>query len=164
MSIEDYRNIAVIFGVVVALIVYITNSYYQYKQRVSDNALRYIAAHEKLFENEFLIENSQAMEDGTFKRDLNDKKAKHSFDNLLGEIEHIAILAQHGVVSKSANVYMFGWFARHLQPVLTSEERNNIYWELAVRFLDDLKREADDFYKLSKEEREKYFRKNHFFH
>ena len=164
MSIEDYRNIAVIFGVVVALIVYITNSYYQYKQRVSDNALRYITAHEKLFQNEFLIENSAAMEDGTFTRNLNDRKSKRSFDNLLGEIEHIAILAQHGVVSKSANVYMFGWFARHLQPVLTSEERNNIYWELAVRFLDELKREADDFYKLSKEDREKYFRKNHFFH
>ena len=164
MSIDDYRNIAVIGGVVVALIVYITNSYYQYKQRVSDNALRYIAIHEKLFQNEFLAENGTAMELGTFKRDSTDEKSERNFELLLGEIERLAILAKHGVVSKTANVYMFGWYARHLQPVLTPEERDNVYWELAIRFLDDLKREADEFYKLSKEDRDKYFRQNHFFH
>jgi hypothetical protein len=164
MTIDDYRNVAVIGGVLVALIVYITNSVYQYKQRVSDNALRYIEVHEKLFQNEFLAQNIRAMERGTFQRDTTNEKSEAEFGRLLGEIEHLALLTKHGVVSKSANVYMFGWFARHIQPVLTSEERNNVYWELAVKFLDDLRREADDFYKLSKEERDKYFRKNHFFH
>ena len=53
MTLDDYRNIAVIGGVVIAVIVYITNSCYQYKQRVSDNALRYINVHDKLFHNEF---------------------------------------------------------------------------------------------------------------
>jgi hypothetical protein len=164
MTLDDYRNIAVIGGVIIALIVYITNSYYQYKQRVSDNALRYIGVHEKLFNNEFLASNIRAMDLGTFKRDTTDDKSETDFNRLLGEIEHLALLAKHGVVSKSANVYMFGWFASKIQPVLTSEERNNVYWELAVQFLDDLKREADDFYKLSKDERKKYFQKNHFFH
>jgi hypothetical protein len=164
MVLDDYRNIAVIGGVVIALIVYISNSYYQYKQRISDNALRYIEVHEKLFLNEFLAKNIRAMELGTFKRDTTDVKSEADFNRLLGKIEHLALLAKHGVVSRSANVYMFGWFANKIQPVLTSEERNNVYWELAVQFLDDLKRESDDFYKLSKEDREKYFRKNHFFH
>lgn len=164
MTLDDYRNIAVIGGVIMALLVYITNSYYQYKQRVSENALRYIEVHEKLFQNEFLTSNIRAMDLGTFKRDTTDDKSETNFNRLLGEIEHLALLARHGVVSKSANVYMFGWFASKIQPVLTSEERNNVYWELAVQFLDDLKREADDFYKLSKDERKKYFQKNHFFH
>lgn len=164
MTLDEYRNLAVIGGVIIALIVYITNSYHQYKQRISDNALRYIEVHDKIFRNDFLIGNIRAMDLGTFKRDTSDDKSEASFNRLLGEIEHLALLAKHGVVSKSANVYMFGWFASQLQPVLTSEERNNAYWEVAVKFLDDLKRDADDFYKLSKEGREKYFNKNHFFH
>ncbi len=161
----DYaRNVSVIAGVVIALAVYITNSYFQYKQRISDNALRYIEAHEKLFKNEFLIKNIHAMERGTFQRDRTDPSSELNFNRLLGEVEHLALLAKHGVVSKSANVYMFGWFASHIQPVLTSEERNHVYWELAVSFLDELKRDADDFYKLTKEQRTEYFQKNHFFH
>ena len=163
-SLENCRNIAVIAGVIIALIVYITNSYYQYKQRISDNALRYIEIHEKLFANKFLADNIQAMEAGTFKRDATNQESEQTFNRLLGEIEHLALLANHGVISKTANIYMFGWFASHLQPVLTPNERNNVYWELAVQFLDELKKDADDFYKKSKEERDKYFKKNHFFH
>ena len=59
---------------------------------------------------------------------------------------------------------MFGWFAKQIQPVLTTEERNNVYWELAVEFLDELKEDAEDFYKKTKEQRQEYFEKNHFFH
>jgi hypothetical protein len=163
-TLEEYRNIAVIAGVIIALIVYITNSYYQYKQRISENALRYIEVHEKLFGNRFLADNIQAMEEGTFRRDTNNQESEKAFNRLLGQIEHLALLVNHGVISKTANIYMFGWFASHLQPVLTANERNNVYWELAVHFLDNLKKDADDFYKKSKEERDKYFKKNHFFH
>lgn len=164
MGLEDYRNVAIIIGVMVALIVYITNSYYQYKQRISENAVRYLDIHSKLFENEFLRNNIKAMEDGEFKRDTADKESEKAFNRLLGEIEHLALLSKNGVISKTANVYMFGWFALHIQPVLTSEERNNVYWELAVKFLDELRDEAEDFYKLSKLKREKYLKKRHFFH
>ena len=164
LSLEDWQYIAVIAGVVVALIVYLTNSYFQYKQRVSDNAFRYFEVHDKLFRNEFLANNIQAMEQGIFKRDITNAESEKSFNRLLGQVEHLALLAKHGIVSKTANLYMFGWFARHIQPVLTVAERNNVYWELAVKFLDELKVDADDFYKKSKEERNNYFNKNHFFH
>ena len=160
-TLQDYTNFSVIWGVIIALVVYITNSLYQYKQRISENAIRYMEVHTKLFENEFLSENIQAMEDGTFERTAEDEK---SFNRLLGEIEHLALMSKSGVVSKTANIYMFGWFARHIQPVLTAEERNNVYWELVVEFLDELKEEADDFYKKTKEQRQEYFEKNHFFH
>ena len=160
-TLQEYTNFSTIWGVIVALVVYVTNSVFQYKQRISENAIRYMEMHSKLFENEFLKKNIQAMEDGTFKRTKADEK---EFNRLLGEIEHFALLSKHNVISKTANIYMFGWFAKHLQPVITTEERNNVYWELAVEFLDKLKSEADDFYKLSKEERGKYFKKNHFFH
>ncbi len=160
-DLKDYANFSLIWGVLIALIVYITNSIFQYKQRVSANAIRYMEAHSKLFENEFLKNNIQAMENNTFKRKPEDEK---EFNRLLGEIEHLALLTKSGVVSKTANIYMFGWFAKHLQPVLTAEERNNVYWELAVEFLDELKKDAEDFYKKTKEQRNEYFKKNHFFH
>jgi len=161
VDLKDYANFSVIWGVLIALIVYITNSVYQYKQRISENAIRYMETHSKLFENEFLKNNIQAMESNTFKREPNDEK---DFNRLLGEIEHLALLTKSGVVSKTANIYMFGWFAKHLQPTLTTEERNNVYWELAVEFLDELKKDAEDFYKKTKEQRNEYFKKNHFFH
>ena len=160
-NLKDYADLSVVLGVLIALVVYITNSYFQYKQRISENAIRYMDMHSKLFENEFLKNNIQAMEDGTFVRKPEDEK---SFNRLLGEIEHLALLSKSGVVSKTANIYMFGWFARHIQPVLTPKERNNVYCELAVEFLDDLKEEAEDFYKKTKEQRKAYFEKNHFFH
>lgn len=168
-GLENARNYSVIFGVLIAIIVYVTNSYYQYKQRISDNALRYIEVHKNLFNNEFLLRNIPAMEKAekersAFVRDLNDAESEKNFNRLLGNIEDLALLSKHGVVSKSANIYMFGWFARHIQSVLTIEERNNVYWELAVKFLDELKQDADDFYNLSKDTRAKYFKKNHFFH
>jgi len=160
-NLGEYANFSVIWGVLTALIVYVTNSVFQYKQRISENAIRYVEAHSRLFENEFLKSNIQAMENGTFKRESKDEK---EFNRLLGEIEHLALLTKSGVVSKTANIYMFGWFAKHLQPVLTAKERNNVYWELAVEFLDTLKEDADDFYKKTKEQRDVYFKKNHFFH
>ena len=160
-TLEEYRNLAVIGGVVVALVVYITNSYFQYKQRVSENALRYMKLHDRLFENEFLKDNIQAMEKNEFKRTDNDEQ---NFNRLLGDVEKLAFLTKTGVVSKTINVYMFGWFARHIQPLINKDERDNVYWEVAVEFLDELKQDADDFYKKTKTERDSYFNKNHFFH
>lgn len=159
--IEKYRNLSIVFGVIIALVVYITNSYFQYKQRISSNAIRYMELHSKLFENEFLKNNIQAMENGELKRTKNDEK---DFNRLLGEVEQLAFLSKTGVVSKTINIYMFGWFARHIQPLINTKERENVYWEVAVEFLDELKKDADDFYKKNKEERKSYFNKNHFFH
>jgi len=59
---------------------------------------------------------------------------------------------------------MFGWAAQKIQPILTAKERDNVYWELAVQCLDELKDAADDFYKKKKAERQEYRRKDHFKH
>jgi|RifCSPhighO2_12_1023870.scaffolds.fasta_scaffold00580_9 hypothetical protein len=55
---------------------------------------------------------------------------------------------------------MFGWFAQKIQPHITNEERGNIFWELAVHYIDGLNKAADDYSKLPNEKREKYLRKN----
>jgi hypothetical protein len=54
MTLEDCRNIATVAGVVVALSVYVTNSIQQHRQRAVDNAMRFIAAHQRLLQTKFL--------------------------------------------------------------------------------------------------------------
>jgi hypothetical protein len=103
------------------------------------------------------------MENGTFSRDVTNESTA-DFSRLLGEIEYIALLQRTGAVSKTIGIYMLGWWAQRIQPVLQPEERNNVYWELTIRFLDELKQAADDFYKLTKEQREQYHRIKHFWH
>jgi len=55
---------------------------------------------------------------------------------------------------------MFGWFAQKIQPRLTNGERNNAFWELAIHYIDELKKAADDYTKLETKKREKYLKKN----
>jgi hypothetical protein len=171
MVLEDHVNISVMvasvattLGVIIALVVYISNSKAQDRQRVVENVVRFQEAHARLFQNEFLSDNLQAMEEGTFARDLNDKEMERHFSRLLGDIEYFALLQKAGAISRTMNVYMFGWFAQRIQPVLTSQERSNVYWQLAVEFLDEMKKEADEFSRVSPEERREYFQSNHFSH
>jgi len=171
MVLEDYVNTSVMvasaattLGVIIALVVYISNSRAQDRQRVVENVVRFQEAHAKLFQNRFLSDNLQAMEEGTFVRDLNIKEMERHFSRLLGDIEYFALLQKTGAISRTMNVYMFGWFAQRIQPVLTSQERGNVYWQLAVEFLDEMKKEADKFSRVSPEERREYFQSNHFSH
>jgi hypothetical protein len=171
MVLEDYANISAIaagvattVGVVIALAVYISNSKAQHRQRTVENVVRFQEAHARLFQSRFLSENLQAMEEGTFARDVNNKEMERHFSRLLGDIEYLALLQRTGAISKTMNVYMFGWFAQRIQPILTSRERNNVYWQLAVEFLDEMKKQADQFNGMSSGERRAYFQSEHFKH
>lgn len=162
MTLEDGRNIATILGTAIALTVYITNSAQQRRQRRIENALRFLAVHQRLSKTPFIEKNRRAMELGTFSRKSWDEAMENDFSSFLGDLEEFALLLKSSVVSQQLSIYMFGWFAQKIQPILTASERDNVYWELAVQCLDELKDAADDFYKKTKEEREKYHWEDHF--
>jgi hypothetical protein len=164
LTLEDGRNIATIAGTIIALTVYITNSVQQRRQRQIENAMRFLVAHQRLSHTPFIEKNRWAMENGTFSRDSWDEEMKNNFSSFLGDLEEFALLLRSGAVSEELSIYMFGWFAQKIQPILTSEERNNVYWELAVQCLDEMKGAADDFYKKTKAQRDKYHRAKHFVH
>jgi hypothetical protein len=155
---------ATIAGTVVALTVYITNSVQQRRQRRVENALRFIAAHQRLWQTPFIAKNLHAMEVGTFSRASWNEATEDEFSKFLGDLEELALLLQSRIVSQRLSVYMFGWVAQKIQPLLTAKERDNVYWELAVQCLDELKDAADDFYKKTKAERQEYHRRDHFKH
>jgi|SRR5580704_4290193 hypothetical protein len=164
LTLEDGRNIATIVGTAVALTVYITNSIQQRRQRRVKNALRFIAAHQRLWQTPFITKNLRAMEAGAFSRTSWSEATEDDFSKFLGDLEELALLLKSGIVSQHLSIYMFGWAAQKIQPILTANERDNVYWELAVQCLDELKDAADDFYKKTKAERQRYHRTDHFKH
>jgi len=163
LTLQDAKDIATVLGVIIALVVYITNSIHHYRQSTIDNALRFIEAHQKLVDTKFLSENYREMEKDTFRRDTNNEDMNKKFVLLLRAIEHIALLQKARAIPRSVNTYMFGWMAQQLQPLLTPDERNDIYWTLAVEFLDEMKSLADDFDKQTKNERVEYFKNINFY-
>lgn len=161
MTLTDARNLAAVIGIALAIITYATNSYFQFRNRRIENLKCYFDAHDKLFEpKSFIVHNIRALEDGTYVRKSSDGDGERLFNRLLGDIEKVAFLTSYGAASIEVQVYMFGWFAQKIQPHLTERERENVFWELAIHYLDELKKAADDYEKMPNEQRDKYLRKN----
>jgi len=170
MDLDFYKNLAIIFasifnigGVIIALITYRTNVNSEISQRSIENAMRYWEITDRLLEkNGFIKSNIKEFEDGTYKRDLENKEMEVKFNDLLSSCEHVALLQNAGAVPKSINAYGFGWFAKRIYPILTAEEKSNKYWELAVDFLEETMKDSEKLDEMSREERLKYLKNNHF--
>lgn len=161
MNLADWKDVATIVGIVVAVLTYLTNSYFQFRNKRIENLKRYFDAHDKLSEaDSFIMAHIKEFEADTYKRDTTNQEAEKKFNRFLGDVEKIAYLTSHGAVPATVQVYMFGWFAQKVHPHLTNGERNNIFWELAIHYIDELKKAADDYSGLQNDRREKYLRKN----
>ena len=163
LNLQDWAHIFNILGVSAAIIVYILNSLANRRQRVIDNAERYLEVHRVLFApDSYPSVNVAAMEDGTFKRDLSNKEMELKFNRFLCELEHLALLQNAGAVPKAVNAYMIGWFAKHLYPALTDREKAEPYWILAVDFLRETTRQADELDKRGYKDLITFIKRNHF--
>lgn len=161
MTLADWKDVATIIGIVIAVLTYLTNSYFQFRNKGIENLKRYFDAHDTLFDADgFIMANINDFEAGTYKRDTTDKDMEKKLNRFLGDVEKIAHLTSHGAVPTTVQVYMFGWFAQKIQPHLTNGERGNIFWELAIHYIDELAKAADDYSKFPNEKREKYLQKN----
>lgn len=163
LSLDDWRNVFTIIGVLVAVIVYVANSISQKHQRSIDNALRYLDYHAMLFAADgYCCANVKAMENCNYKRDITNPEMELKFNKFLSACEHMALLNKAGGAPNSINAYMMGWFAKRIYPELTDREKAEPYWELAIDFLRETKLEADKLDAMSKDDRIKYLKKNHF--
>ena len=161
MTLSECRDLAAIGGIVVAVLTYLTNSYFQFRNKNIENLKRFLDAHDKLFEVDgFIMMNVKALETAAYKRDSSDSEMEKKLNRFLGDVEKIALLTSHNAVPVAVQVYMLGWFAQKIHPHLTNGERNNPFWELAVYYLDELKKAADDYARLPNKEREKYLKKS----
>ena len=83
MTLTDFKDIAVIIGIIIATLTYITNSYFQFRNKNIENLKRYFDAHDALFEKEsFLSENLLALEKDTYTRDKTNDDMELKFNRL----------------------------------------------------------------------------------
>lgn len=55
ITLSDWKDIAIILGIAISVLTYITNSYFQFRDKSVENLKRYFDAHDKLFEEDGFI-------------------------------------------------------------------------------------------------------------
>jgi len=162
--VSDWKDVATITAILafgVSAVTYVTNSYYQRRNLRVENLRRFFEAHDRLLEEGgFLMENLTALESDTFRSKTATPGSGPKFHKLMRDVEQVAYLTANNAVPTEVQVYLFGWFAQRLHPHIGEETRKNIFWEMAVHYIDELKKATDDYSKCATEERAKYLRKH----
>ena len=163
MDLATIKDISTIAGVLIAVGVYITNSINHYRKTVAENILRLIDAHDRIMKTELVNKHFREIERGTFKRDPNDDQMDQKFLEFIRAVDQVALIHKAKAIPASVDTYIFGWLAQQIQPYILPEERNDIYWSLAIEFIDEMKSLTDDFDKKEKSERVSYFKNLNFY-
>lgn len=143
----------------VALLVFIVNTFSQIRNRGIENLSRFNEAHQRLFgADTYLTRNLAAIENGTLQRDSSDAAPEVRFHLMLLEIERLAVLANNKAVPRETQVYLFGSYAPTLLKLMTDAERNSVFWELARAYLERIAADAERYSKLKREDRSKFWR------
>ena len=155
-GLQDWATLA---AAVVALSVFVFNSVFQLRNRRIENLSRFIEAHKRLFVDDgYIMKNIGAMNAGTLIRDFGNLEMEQKFHNMLLEVERLALLGNNKAVPPQTQVYMFGWYARHMVKLVSDAERGNMFWELALAYLNKLAERTSDYERLSQKERAKFWR------
>lgn len=158
MTSEELRNYASVVAAVVAVLVFALNTFSLVRNRRIENLARFNQAHKRLFaEGSYLSQNITAIEAGTVQRDLGNAETNASFHLMLLEIERLAILANNQAVPRHTQVYMLGSYAGTLLRMTSNAERESMFWELALGYLEGLAKDTERYQKLSRSEREKFW-------
>lgn len=159
MSTDELRNYATVVTAVLALVVFIGNSLANRRNRRLENLSRFFEAHDRLFaRGGFLAKHVVSVELGLFVRDPSDRETETKIHLMLLDIEQLALLANNNAVPRMTQVYMLGAYAGQLLELLTPGERQSMMWELAVRYLERLSKDTEHYRKLTRDERERFWR------
>lgn len=159
MTSDELRNYATVVAALVALLVFIVNTWSQNRSRRIENLSRFNQVHQRLFsESSYLARNLAAIENGTMLRDTSDHESEARFHLILLEIERLAVLANNKAVPRATQVYLFGSYAPTLLKLMTDAERNSMFWELARAYLEGIAADADRYSRLTRRERSQFWR------
>ena len=158
MTSEELRNYATVVAALVALLVFALNSFSMVRNRRIENLARFNQVHKRLFaEGSYIARNIIAIEAGTLQRDPDNADMEASFHLMLLEIERLAILANNQAVPRHTQVYMFGSYAGRLLRMTSQAERESMFWELALGYLEGLAKDTERYQELARSEREKFW-------
>jgi hypothetical protein len=159
MTSSELRDYATVVAAVVALLVFVINSFSLLRNRRIENLARFFEAHQRLFEpGGYMASNIGAIEAGRLVRDHADEAMEAKFHLMLLEIEQLAILANNRAVPRHTQVYMLGSYTRQVLGALTEQERNSMFWELAIGYLDGLAADTAQYETLTRKSREAFWR------
>jgi hypothetical protein len=159
MTSDELRNYATVVAALVALLVFIVNTWSQNRNRRIENLSRFNQAHQRLFsDNGYLARNLAAIESGAMRRDISDPKSEARFHLMLLEIERLAVLANNKAVPRATQVYLFGSYAPTLLKLMTEAERDSMFWELARAYLEGIAADAERYSRLTRNERSQFWR------
>jgi len=152
------RNYATVVAALVALLVFALNSISMLRNRRIENLARFNQVHQRLFaEDSYIARNIIAIEAGTMTREPGNAEMDARFHLMLLEIERLAILANNKAVPRHTQVYMFGSYAGKLLSLTTETERESMFWELALGYLEGLAKDTEQYQSLSRLDRERFW-------
>lgn len=153
----ELRDYATVGAAVIALLVFLVNSYFQLRNRRLENLSRFFDVHRRLFASGgYLEKHLDALVAGTIARRPEDSVSEADFHTMMLEVERLAILANNNAVPESTQVYMFGWYAQRINKLVSDKERREVFWELALSYLQRLAFLADDYERTTAKHRKRF--------
>lgn len=159
MNTDELRNWATVLAAGVALLVFIVNSFLHLRNQRIENVSRFFEVHQRLFAADtYLTLNLAAIDAGRLRRDPTDERMETRFHLMMLEIERLAILANNHAIPRPTQVYMLGWYTQHILKVISEGDRQNMFWELALGYLDGLAKDTAKYERLTRDQRERFWR------
>jgi hypothetical protein len=145
MSLSDYKDIATIAGVVIALAALIKGVFEYVKQGAQKRAEQFVEMRKRFKENETFRELAELIEN-------NDPKlGSESFKNKLyytGFFEEVALMVNSGLIKSEVAHYMFGYYAIRCwdnEYFWNDLNRETPYWALFRDFVAKMKKIESSF-------------------
>lgn len=145
MSLSDYKDVATIAGVVIALVTLAKGVYEYVRQGAQKRAEQFIEMRRRLKENDTFRELAALIEMNDPKLQGVPYKDKRDY---LGFFEEIALMVNSGIIRIELAHYMFGYYAIRCWEsdcFWGDVNRDSQYWVLFKEFVRKMKEIEDSF-------------------
>jgi hypothetical protein len=145
MSLSDYKDIATIAGVVIALVTLAKGVYEYVRQGAQKRAEQFIEMRKRLKENDTFRELAALIETNDPKLESMPYKDRRDY---LGFFEEIALMVNSGLIRIELAHYMFGYYAIRCwesEHFWSDVNRDSQYWVLFKEFVRKMKEIEDSF-------------------
>jgi hypothetical protein len=145
MSLSDYKDIATVAGVVIALAALIKGVYEYVKQGAQKRAEQFVEMRKRFKESDSFRELAALIEENDSKLAAVPFKDKRDY---LGFFEEIALMVNSGLIRIEVAHYMFGYYAIRCWEndyFWSDVNRDSQYWVLFKDFVRRMKEIEDSF-------------------
>jgi hypothetical protein len=145
MTLSDYKDIATVVGVVLALFTLIKGVYEYVKQGAQKRAEQFVEMRKRFKENDAFRELAALIESNDSKLISEPFKNKRDY---LGFFEEVALMVNSGLIKIEVAHYMFGYYAIRCWEsdfFWSDVNRKSSYWALFRDFVTKMKKIEDSF-------------------